>query len=162
MSDETTTDRNRLAEITFDEASVPRGQTDRDHERAAAVFDLVEDNRFSVRGRDDGPYSLRIGGSESRLTFVVSAATGDRATEFSVSMTPFRPLIKDYFRICETYFSAIRGASPREIADIDRERSALHNEGAALLTARLGDKVEIDAATARRLFTLVSALHWRP
>ena len=81
--------------------------------------------------------------------------------EFAVSMTPFRPLLKDYFMVCETYYSAIRTASPRQIEAIDRERTALHNEGARCIAARLADKVEIDEGTARRLFTVVSALHWK-
>ncbi len=76
-------------------------------------------------------------------------------------MTPFRPLLKDYFLVCETYFAAIRTASPREIETIDRERTSLHNEGAELMATRLADKVEIDMPTARRLFTLISALHWK-
>ena len=76
-------------------------------------------------------------------------------------MTPFRPLLKDYFLVCETYYDAIRTASPRQIEAIDRERTALHNEGADLMAARLADKVEIDRPTARRLFTLISALHWK-
>jgi uncharacterized protein (UPF0262 family) len=162
MSDEVPRIRNRLAEVTFDETSIPRGQSDRDHERAAAAFDLIDDNRFGVPGRDDGPYSLRLAGSESRLTFEVRTAAGAPVLEFAVSMTPFRPMFKDYFQICESYFSAIRGAGAREIADIDRARTALHNEGAALIAARLADKVEIDEATARRLFTLISVLYWRP
>ena len=78
-----------------------------------------------------------------------------------ISMTPFRPLLKDYFLVCETYYDAIRTASPREIEAIDRERTALHNEGAELLAARLAEKVDVDKGTARRLFTLISALHWK-
>ena len=87
---------------------------------------------------------------------------GAPVVEFAVSMTPFRPLLKDYFIICENYYTAIRSAGPRQIQEMDRARTALHNEGAELLAARLADKVEIDEATARRLFTLVSALHWHP
>lgn len=162
MSDDFPRIRNRLAEVTFDEKTIPRGDTQRDHERAAAAFDLIDDNHFAVPGRDDGPYNLHIAGSELRLSFDVRAASGAPVLEFSVSMTPFRPLIKDYFQICESYFSAIRGAGAREIAEIDRARTALHNEGAALLVQRLADKAEIDEATARRLFTLVSVLLWRP
>jgi len=162
VSDEVQLTRNRLAEVKFDGTSIPRGVADREHECAAAVFDLIEDNRFGVRGRDDGPYSLRIAQVESRLTFVVSDSAGTPVTEFSVSMTPFRPLLKAYFNICENYYTAIRSAGPRQIQEMDRSRTALHNEGADLLAARLADKVEIDAATARRLFTLVSALNWRP
>ncbi len=126
-----------------------------------AIFDLVEENCFAVRERDDGPYSLTVAQLDAKLNFTVRTEAGEAAAEFSVSMTPFRPLLKDYFMVCETYYSAIRTASPRQIEAIDRERTALHNEGAELLAARLADKVEIDKGTARRLFTLISALHWK-
>ncbi len=153
--------RNRIVAVKLDEASIPRGVADRDHERDVAIFDLVEENRFGVPGRDQGPYSLRVAQSESRLNFEVRSASGAIVSEFSVSMTPFRPLLKDYFLVCETYYSAIRSASPRQIEAIDRERSALHNEGAELVASRFADKVDIDEATSRRLFTLLSALHWK-
>ena len=151
----------RLYEVILDEATLPRLATDQDHERAVAIFDLVEDNAFAVKGRDDGPYSLTIAQLEAKLNFVVRTQAGDLAAEFAVSMTPFRPLLKDYFLVCETYYSAIRTASPREIEAIDRERTALHNEGAALLATRFAERVEIDSGTARRLFALISALHWK-
>ena len=153
--------RSRLYEVVLDEATLPRLATDQDHERAVAVFDLVEENTFALPGRDDGPYSLTIAQAEAKLNFLVRTEAGEAAAEFSVSMTPFRPLLKDYFLVCETYYNAIRTASPREIEAIDRERTGLHNEGAELLAARLADKVGIDRGTARRLFTLISALHWK-
>ena len=155
------TPKTRLYEVLLDEATLPRLATDQDHERTVAIFDLVEENSFAVRERDDGPYSLTVAQLEAKLNFVVRTQGGEFAAEFAVSMTPFRPLLKDYFLVCETYYSAIRTASPREIEAIDRERTALHNEGAELLATRFADKVEIDKGTARRLFTLVSALHWR-
>jgi uncharacterized protein (UPF0262 family) len=151
----------RLYEVLLDAATLPRLATDQDHERAVAIFDLVEENSFAVRGRDDGPYSLFVAQLEAKLNFLVRTQGGEAATEFSVSMTPFRPLLKDYFLVCETYYNAIRTSSPREIEAIDRERTSLHNEGADLLAVRLADKVEIDRGTARRLFTLISALHWK-
>jgi uncharacterized protein (UPF0262 family) len=151
----------RLYEVLLDEATLPRLATDQDHERAVAIFDLVEENAFAIRGRDDGPYSLNVAQHDAKLNFLAKTESGEAAAEFSVSMTPFRPLLKDYFMVCETYYSAIRTASPREIEAIDRERTALHNEGADLLAARFGEKVEIDKGTARRLFALISALHWK-
>jgi len=153
-------DAARLIEVLLDEATLPRLATDQDHERAVAIFDLVEENSFAVLGFA-GPFRLTLAQHEAKLDFEVRTQEGERAAAFSVSMTPFRPLLKDYFMVCETYYSAIRTASPREIEAIDRERTALHNEGAELLAARLADKVEIDRGTARRLFTLVSALHWK-
>jgi uncharacterized protein (UPF0262 family) len=153
--------KTRLYEVLLDEATLPRLATDQDHERAVAIFDLVEENSFSVRGREDGPFSLTVSQLEAKLNFIVRTEAGEPAAEFVVSMTPFRPLLKDYFLVCETYYDAIRTASPREIEAIDRERTSLHNEGAELLATRVADKVAIDKGTARRLFTLISALHWK-
>jgi uncharacterized protein (UPF0262 family) len=161
MSGDSERSRRRLYEVLLDEATLPRVAPDQDHERAVAIFDLVEESQFGAIGRDDGPYSLTIAQQESKLSFVVRTQAGEIVADFIVSMTPFRPLLKDYFLVCETYYDAIRTASPRQIEAIDRERSALHNEGAELMAARLVDKVEIDKPTARRLFTLITALHWK-
>ena len=161
MSRKPARSRNRLAEVVLDDATIPRGAADVDHERAVAIFDLIEENAFGVPGRDDGPYALMISQEESKLTFDVRTRAGETAASIVVSMTPFRPLLKDYFLVCETYYSAIRTASPRQIEAIDRERTTLHNEGAELMAQRLAGKVDIDQATARRLFALVSALRWR-
>ncbi len=153
--------RDRLYEVILDEATLPRVASDQDHERAVAIFDLIEENSFGAIGRDDGPYCLFIAQQDAKLAFRVRTEAGETVADFIVSMTPFRPLLKDYFLVCETYYAAIRTASPREIEAIDRERTALHNEGAALMEARLADKVVVDKQTARRLFTLISALHWK-
>jgi uncharacterized protein (UPF0262 family) len=153
--------RQRLYQVLLDEATLPRVSADADHERAVAIFDLVEENVYAIIGRSDGPYSLTISQQEGKLAFSTHNEDGETVAEFVISMTPFRPLIKDYFLVCETYYAAIRTASPRQIEAIDRERSKLHNEGATLMSVRMADKVEIDAATARRLFTLISALHWK-
>ena len=132
--------RDRLSEVFLDEDTIPRGAIDVDHERAVAIFDLIEENSFGVPGHDDGPYTLTISQEESKLTFDVRTSDGEQAISIVVSMTPFRPLLKDYFMVCETYYSAIRTASPRQIEAIDRERTKLHNEGAELMAQRLAEK----------------------
>jgi len=153
--------RDRLSDVFLDEDTIPRGAIEADHERAVAIFDLVEENSFAVPGRDDGPYTRTISQEESKFSFDVRTSAGEQALSIVVSMTPFRPLLKDYFLVCETYYSAIRTASPRQIEQIDRERTKLHNEGAVLIAQRFADKVTIDQNTARRLFTLVTTLRWK-
>jgi uncharacterized protein (UPF0262 family) len=161
VTDDSPESRNRLSEIFLDEDTIPRGAIDVDHERAVAIFDLIEENLFGIPGRDDGPYTMTISQEESKLTFDVRTSDGEQAVSIVLSMTPFRPLLKDYFMVCETYYSAIRTASPRRIETIDRERTKLHNEGAELMAQRLSEKVMINQGTARRLFTLVSTLRWK-
>jgi len=69
--------------------------------------------------------------------------------------------VKDYFLICDSYYQAIRTATPTQIEAIDVGRRALHNEGSELLVERLKDKIAMDTDTARRLFTLICVLHWK-
>ena len=87
---------------------------------------------------------------------------GDGA--FGTLMVPlgsFRKIIKDYFIVCESYYDAIRSASPSQIEAIDMGRRGLHNEGSERLRSQLAGRIDIDHDTARRLFTLLCALHIR-
>ena len=61
--------------------------------------------------------------------------------------------------ICESYYQAIRNSTPAQIEALDMGRRGLHNEGSELLRERLDGKIEVDHDTARRLFTLICALH---
>ena len=81
--------------------------------------------------------------------------------EIVLATRPFRRVVKDYFMICDSYFQAIKGATPSRIEAIDMARRGLHNEGSEILREALEGRVEIDHDTARRLFTLVCVLHIR-
>jgi uncharacterized protein (UPF0262 family) len=154
-------DTNRLIAITLDENSIGRGGPEQEHERAIAIYDLVESNTFSVPGAAGGPYALHVSLVSNKLAFDIRDASGEPVVAHILSLTPFRRVIKDYFVICESYYNAIRSASPSQIEAIDMGRRGLHNEAATLLTERLEGKVTIDFDTARRLFTLITALHWK-
>jgi uncharacterized protein (UPF0262 family) len=99
--------------------------------------------------------------AEGRLVFDVHSEHRQRVMTIGLSMSPFRRILKDYFMICESYYKAIRRASPNQIETIDMARRGLHNEGSEILKERLNGKVETDLDTARRLFTLMCVLHWR-
>src|ERR1700757_2859930 len=161
MTRKASTDRNRLISVTLDEASIGRGVADQEHERQIAIYDLIDENSFALPGRDDGPYGLNISLQEAKLALEIVNETGTRVATHILSLTPFRSLLKDYFMICESYYAAIRTALPSQIEAIDMGRRALHDEAADLLIARLKGKIECDRDTARRIFTLVAALHWK-
>ena len=151
----------RIIDIALDEESVARRTPEVEHERAVALFDLLEENDFALVGGAPGPYKLHIGIFEQRLVFGVHSANGAKLRDIVLSLTPFRKIVKDYFLVCESYYAAIKKLGPAQIEALDMGRRGLHNEGSALLRERLKGKVETDDETARRLFTLICALHWR-
>jgi uncharacterized protein (UPF0262 family) len=153
--------RDRIAAITLDEKSVVRRAPEIEHERAVAIFDLIEENSFSLKAGADGPYALHLSIADNRLVLDVRDASDRPLDKITLPAVTLRKIIKDYFQVCESYFAAIRHSAPSQIEAIDVGRRALHNEGSDLLRERLKDKVEIDLATARRLFTLVCVLHVR-
>lgn len=154
-------ERHRIAKVTLDERTVLHRNPDVEHERAVAIFDLLEENRFAPVGTPVGPYHLHLGIEENRLVFDIRTARGKALGKVPLALAPFRRVVKDYFTVCESYYAAIRTASPSRIEAIDLGRRALHDEGSVLLKERLAGKVDIDHNTARRLFTLLCVLHIR-
>jgi uncharacterized protein (UPF0262 family) len=151
----------RLAAVTLDEASLGSSSDDVEHERRVAIYDLIEENRFRPVGHDGGPYSLQLGISGNRLVFDIRLADGAPLIAHMLSLAPFRRIVKDYFTVCDSYYAAIRTATPDRIEALDMGRRALHDEGSRIVMERLKRKVEVDFDTARRLFTLITVLHWK-
>jgi uncharacterized protein (UPF0262 family) len=151
----------RLAAVTIDEASLGRTSDDAEHERRVAIYDLIEQNQFRPVGHAGGPYALRLGINGSRLVFDIRLADDTPVIAHLLSLAPFRRIVKDYFVVCDSYYAAIRTATPDRIEALDMGRRALHDEGSRLVIERLKTKVDIDFDTARRLFTLISVLHWK-
>ncbi|MCB1446978.1 MAG: UPF0262 family protein [Rhizobiaceae bacterium] len=151
---------HRLTDVVLDE-SIGRSTPDVEHERAVAIFDLLEENSFEPVGHPGGPYHLKLSLMDQKLVLAVSSEAGEPVTTHILSLTPFRRIIKDYFMICESYYQAIRSSTPSQIEAIDMGRRGIHNEGSQTLQDRLAGKITLDFDTARRLFTLVCVLYWR-
>jgi uncharacterized protein (UPF0262 family) len=151
--------RHVLGAVILDEVSLAPGSPEQEKERRVAISDLLKSNHFEPAGAPGGPYTLRIGLVEDRLALDISGE--GFAARHLLSLAPFRRVVRDYLTICRSYHEAVRDASPAQIETIDMGRRGLHNDGAALLAERLQGKVKTDLATARRLFTLLCALHWR-
>lgn len=152
---------NRLVSVELDEGSIGRGSPDIEHERAIAIYDLLEENSFQLTGQEGGPYQLTLSIQEKRLVFDIRDEAGAPVVTHILSLSPFRRIVRDYFMICESYFQMIRTASPSRIEAVDMGRRGVHNEGSQVLIERLEGKVEVDFDTARRLFTLICVLHWK-
>jgi uncharacterized protein (UPF0262 family) len=152
---------SRIIQIHLDESSIVRWSADVDHERKVAIFDLLDENHFAPIGDYGGPYILRLSIEESRLIMGINDADDAPLTRIVLPTSTFRRIVKDYFTVCESYYQAIRSSTPSQIEAIDMGRRALHDEGSEVLRARLAGKIDVDAKTARRLFTLLCLLHIR-
>ena len=130
-------------------------------DRRAAVEDLLAGNRF--RPKDlPGPFGLQIMVRDGRLILDIRDEADRPLHALVLALGPFRRLITDYHLVVESHEKAVaEGGSEARIQAIDMGRRGLHNEGATLLSERLAGRVELDFETARRLFTLVCALHQR-
>jgi len=155
----------RVAAITLDERTVLRRSPAIEHEREAAIADLLKDNRFAPLSGRAGPFHLTLGIAENRLAMEIRALAdepeGGPSETITLALAPFHRIVKDYFLVCESYYKTIRGHGLAHVEAIDVGRRSLHDEGAVLLIERLADKVTIDHPTARRLFTLICVLHLR-
>ena len=163
MSDEIESDKDktRLMEINLDEDSIGSNTPEIQHEREVAIFDLIEDNYFELANGETGPYRLGLRIQDAKLLMQVEQSDKTHLMSYALSLTPFRKIVTDYFLVCESYFEAIKTASPAKIEAIDMGRRGLHDDGSRLLIERLENKIKLDFDTARRLFTLICALHWR-
>ena len=150
----------RLSDVVLDD-TIGRSTPDVEHERAVAIFDLIEENTFTPVGHDGGPYKLRLALVDAKLMLAIQTETDEEVATHILSLSPFRRIIKDYFLICDSYYEAIKTASPSRIEAIDMGRRGIHNEGSQKLMDRLDGKIVVDFDTARRLFTLVCVLYWR-
>jgi uncharacterized protein (UPF0262 family) len=151
----------RIVSIHLEDASALRQSPEAEQERAVAIFDLIEENEFAPSVDHPGPYHLILAVADNKLVFDVRDTGDQEIYKFILSLTPFRRIIKEYFEVCESYFAAIKTSSLSQIEAIDMGRRGLHNEGSEILQDRLAGKVEMDFGTARRLFTLICALHMK-
>ena len=155
----------RIIDVRLDEKSIGWRSADIEQERRIAIFDLIEGNHFAPqREQADGyagPYRITLESEEGRLGIHMYRADDTHLETLVLALGRFRRPIKDYFAICDSYYQAIKQATPQQIETIDMARRGIHNDAAEMLQERLAGKIEVDFDTARRLFTLICVLHIR-
>jgi len=153
----------RITHVSLDESSILTRSDTIEQERRVAIRDLLEDNYFAPqRAHPDGyagPYRIHLRGSEGRLVLEVMRDDESHLESHILGLGAFRRPIREYFAICDSYYKALRSATPGQIETVDMARRGVHNQAAELLKERLDGKIDVDFDTARRLFTLICVLH---
>lgn len=151
--------KGRLTRIILEGEALHRLSPLQEADRDQAVADLREENSFFPATHPDLQSILHLSIQQGRLVFDIRDADDQPVQAVMLAMGPFKMLIKDYQMLLDSYAQAVAEGREARIQAIDMGRRGLHNEGAELMVERLTGKVEIDFPTARRLFTLVCALH---
>jgi uncharacterized protein (UPF0262 family) len=155
----------RIIDIALDDRTILWRSADIEQERRIAIFDLIEENHFAPQKAHtdgyEGPYRIALSVEEGRLVLAVKREDDTPLETHILSLGRFRRPIRDYFAICDSYYQAIRNATPAQIETVDMARRGIHNDSAELLKQALEGKIAIDFDTARRLFTLICVLHIR-
>lgn len=155
----------RIIDVQLDDRTILWRSADVDQERRIAIFDLIEGNHFAPQRQHadgyGGPYRIALSVEEGRLVIGIKREDDTPLETLILALGRFRRPIRDYFAICDSYYQAIRSATPQQIETVDMARRGVHNEGAELLRERLEGKIDVDFDTARRLFTLICVLHIR-
>ncbi len=153
----------RIIDVTLDERTILWRSADIEQERRIAIYDLLEDNHFAPQRQQPdgyaGPYKLQLSVEEGRLALAIRRADDTPLETIVLGLARFRRPIRDYFAICDSYYQAIRAATPAQIETVDMARRGIHNDSAELLRTALEGKIDVDFDTARRLFTLICVLH---
>ncbi|PCI83970.1 MAG: hypothetical protein COB24_14785 [Hyphomicrobiales bacterium] len=157
---------HKICEIVLNEDNITQISPEATYERKAATNDLLAENSFlPLRTIDNveaiGPFKLVLDIKRGKLIFDIRNQDDAPIMLHILSLSPFRLIMKDYFLICERHHEAVKSANPQQIEAIDMGRRGLHNEGSELLSDRLKGKIKVDFETARRLYTLICALHWK-
>ena len=157
---------NFISQIFIEENGLPTPTPEIQHERNLAVYDILQKNKFCLDDRlgdsvPEGPFTLRLSIKKSLLLLHIEDSRSKKKFEIYLSLAPLRPIIKDYFEICKSYFDAVKRLPPSQIETVDMGRRGIHLEGSKVLIERLSGKVKTDVPTAKRLFTLVCALHFK-
>jgi uncharacterized protein (UPF0262 family) len=149
-----------VCSVTLDDASIIRRSPEVEHERRVALVDITHSNKVELLGAPqlNPPYDLFISVKDNRLTLRFTDAQEARH-DVTLPLMPYRGIIKDYFLMCEQYYDAIKHSASDRLQTLDMARRGVHNEGSEMLQSQLADKIRMDFATARRLFTLICVLH---
>ena len=146
--------------VTLDDASIIRRSAEVEHERRVALVDITHTNEVELLGAPNlaPPYDLFISVKDNRLTLRFTDTT-QQTHDVTLPLQSYRGIIKDYFLMCEQYYDAIKHSASDRLQTLDMARRGVHNEGSEMLQSQLADKLRMDFATARRLFTLICVLH---
>jgi len=151
--------KNNIKKISFEESNSHSLNVENDKDIKVAIYDIIEDNSFKLLGSDIYEYTLEVLFTENILKMSVnSASTKTNLKTFSINMGSLNRVLKDYIKLCNSYYESIKSAPVQKVEALDMGRRSLHDDASYDLINKLKENIDMDFTTARRFITLFSII----
>ena len=151
--------KNNIKKISFEESNFKSLNIATDKDIKVAIYDIIEDNSFKLLGSDISEYNLEVLFAENILKISVnSALTKINIKTFSINIGSLNKILKDYIKLCNSYYESIKSAPVQKVEALDMGRRSLHDDASHDLINKVKDDIDMDFTTARRFITLFSII----
>ena len=151
--------KNNIKKISFEESNFKSLNIATDKDIKVAIYDIIEDNSFKLLGSDISEYNLEVLFAENILKISVNdALTKINIKTFSINIGSLNKILKDYIKLCNSYYESIKSAPVQKVEALDMGRRSLHDDASHDLINKIKDDIDMDFTTARRFITLFSII----
>ena len=149
--------KNNIKNISFEKTNFSHLNLKDDKDIKVAIYDIIEENTFSLLGAETKEYDLEVLFKENILTISVhSSSTKDNLKTITVNIGSLIKILKEYIILCNSYYESIKSAPVKKVEALDMGRRSLHDDASHDLIYKLKDYIEMDFTTARGFITLFS------
>jgi len=151
--------KNNIHSIAFKEVILNGLNTSNDMDIKVAIYDILEDNSFSLINSSETIFTIKLWLQENILTFiVVSKDSKINLKTISINFKSISKILREYIILCDTYYDSIKSAPMQKVEALDMGRRSLHDDASHDLLNKLKGDIVMGFDTARRFITLFSII----
>ena len=151
--------KNSIHSIAFKEVILNGLNTSNDMDIKVAIYDILEDNSFSLINSSETIFTIKLWLQENILTFIVDSKDSKiNLKTISINFKSISKILKEYIILCDTYYDSIKSAPMQKVEALDMGRRSLHDDASHDLLNKLKGDIVMGFDTARRFITLFSII----
>ena len=151
--------KNNISSIKFEQVIINGLNTTNDKDMKVAIYDILEENSFSLINVDEETFTISLFFQENIVTFIVNShSSQNNLKTVSVNFKSISKILKDYIILCNSYYESIKSAPIQKVEALDMGRRSLHDDASHILVNKLKEYIVMDFNTARRFITLFSII----
>ena len=147
--------KSNIHSINFKEVIVSGLNTSNDMDIKVAIYDILEENSFSLIDSDENFFTISLWLQENMVTFIVNSQQSKiNLKTVSMNFKSVSKILKEYIILCDSYYDSIKSAPIQKVEALDMGRRSLHDDASHDLLSKLKGNIDMSFDTARRFITL--------